>query len=552
MAFFGIDSAGQSISATTLADTIALNYATTATVSATTVKGLDGGDIISLGAQGLTSEATGTIAFNIAKGSARGSDTTGTYSGSVALIGSATYSTSFSGSWSGVASGGGRAALLAPVVSGVVTSERGARSLVASQLYGNAGNDSIAFGESLTTFSASTIGGGAGNDVIGSYTYVNSVWTQAKVATAATYKAAFIEAGGGDDTIKLDFSGVTWSANTVQGGQGNDAVNFSAVASNPDNSLFALGGGNDILSGALNDVSGTTVAGGGGNDAITLTAAGSAEGTLILGDALNNISTYDSSDAINFTAAHASGVTIQGMGGNDSIHLELTDGADNLFQLNVGDDQLAVSAIVSASTIEAGAGNDSITISATFLATSLAVLGGGADTINFLQDVTSGADVAGTVFGGLGADVFTATGAASAGGSTVGTTFGLSAFADSTLAAMDTIAIGGVGASASYVFDVVPGGLSVGSFSGANASGTNGVVTFTAGYDTNVTARAEYLSEQNTTVGTTLLFKDGSNIDYLFIQGGTDQTVVQVGTAGTATNGALTINGSKVVTVNLA
>ena len=196
MAFFGIDSAGQSISATTLADTIALNYATTATVSATTVKGLDGGDIISLGAQGLTSEATGTLVLSygaLAVGSGGFSGTiSGSYSGSIALIGSATYTTASTGTWSG-STGATVALTYQPVVSGVVTSERGARSLVASQLYGNAGNDSIAFGESLTTFSASTIGGGAGNDVIGSYTYVNSVWTQAKVVTAATYKLLLLK-----------------------------------------------------------------------------------------------------------------------------------------------------------------------------------------------------------------------------------------------------------------------------------------------------------------------------------------------------------------------
>ena len=116
---------------------------------------------------------------------------------------------------------------------------------------------------------------------------------------------------------------------------------------------------------------------------------------------------------------------------------------------------------------------------------------------------------------------------------------------------MDTIAIGGAAQSGTYVFEALPGGLSVGTFSGANASGTNGVVTFTAGYDTNVTARADYLASVNSTTGTTLIFKDGSNVDYLFIQGGDDQTVIQMGTAGTSTMGTVSVAGSNVVTVTV-
>jgi len=238
MAYYGIPSAGLVLSASNNDDVIERYGLSTAVVSATSVLGLDGGDIINLGAIGVNGRSTGTFTINAATGS-------GTQS--VTLFGSGTKSYTTS-----VVNLSGAANTVAQV-SGVITSFKGSRTIVAdSQIYGNSGNDSIYLGNFLTSFASSTIGGGAGNDLIGTYTFISSVAelnTTLNLSAAggigiggATNKA-FVEGGGGDDTIQLIFSGYTSnSGSTIQGSQGNDSIFFQIDASAAATASQFLGG----------------------------------------------------------------------------------------------------------------------------------------------------------------------------------------------------------------------------------------------------------------------------------------------------------------------
>jgi hypothetical protein len=536
MAFYGIPSAGLAVTAAAGSDTLSLYNNSTAVLSSTTVMGLEGNDVISLAAQGYTATASSYYS---------GIANSGSGAISLQLIGSSTYSTSES--YSGVTTWSGSL-----IVSGVLTSERAGRSIDASKLYGNQGNDTIALGDSFTTLASTTLGGGAGNDFIGTYTNVNNVWTGTINPTAATITALFAEGGGGNDVIRFELSGATLTSSTFQGIQGNDTIRLIGTAGTTVNNTQLLGGGgNDDISASISASTGLTLAGGGGNDSLALSADGTLVQAYIAGDAINSISTYDGSDLISADAS-LSASTIAGMGGNDSIYLSGTDGGNNLLAGNTGNDLIDVgNTKLNDSTVQGGAGNDTIDLDT--LSSSYVFGGGGNDNI-----VVTGADIgsgvlfsATTIYGGDGADHI-GSGATLSGGATVGTTFGYSAYSDSTLSAMDTIAVGGSAASGSYVFHFAPGGITAATFSSTNVTGAAGVATFTSTFDTDVTSRAAAINSAETETGAAVLFRDGSNDNYLFVQGGTTDLLVQVGTAGTASNGTLTVNASKTITLNLA
>lgn len=545
MAFYGIPTPGLALTASTAGDTIQLFNNATAVVSANTIIGLNGNDIINLGAEGYTASASAYVSGNLFLSGAADTAVTGRYDLSASLRGA---DVTYSAHVSGTVLGSGAAAIpfaTGVSIGGVVTSENAVRRIVASQIFGNQDNDSIAFGTELVSLSASTIGGGAGNDVIGTYTYVNQQWTGVAGLTASTYTDSLIEGGGGNDVIRLDVSGSITTA-TIQGGAGNDSILIDAISF--DGAQFLGGGDSDVLSGAFGTLSGSTIAGGGGNDALNISAT-TGNSTLIAGDVFNvSDSVYDGNDTIQIGFVTASSISVQGGGGNDSIVFSGLGGT-NYLAGNLGNDTIWVKDTFSASTVYGGAGNDSILISGGFIGGSLVFGGGDKDTINFAGgDPASGALFAGTVFGGLGADRFQASGAVSGGG-TLAVTFGYSAYADSTISAMDSIAIGTTGASGVYVLDFVPAGLSLGSFSGSLATASNGVVTFTSTMDTDVTSRYNVINADMTTLGATVTFKDGAGVNYVFIQGGTsDDLITQVGQ--TASGATISLNGGKLITID--
>jgi hypothetical protein len=546
MATFGIPSAGLALTATTASDTINNVGAATAVLSSNSILGLDGNDLLYFGAQGLTAVASATEVI------ASGGAGTGSVSGTVTLVASAgnSYTVTYSGSGGTVTT----------AVTGVVTSQRALRTFNTTQLYGNQGDDSIALGNQFTTFSSTTIGAGAGDDVIGTFTNVAGVWTAngalttaaGGIGTAATVAKSFVEGGGGNDSIYFNLSGSTVTSSTFQGSQGNDSISLITTAGSTVNSvLIAGGGGEDIISGEITAGSAFSVVGGGGNDAITISGAGVVNAASIYGDQ-TTIGSFDGNDTISATFGTVSSTTINGGGGNDTFTFNATtNGANNVFAGGAGNDTFRFTSIISADSIFAGGGNDVVGFSAGVVG-SYAQGGGGNDTFTLGLTGDNASVGTTTIYGGVGADIISNGNLSVSGGGTLGTTWGFDSYADSNLSAMDTIAIGGQAASASYLAYASMGGIAQGSFSADKATGTNGVVVFSAGFDNDVTSRATYINDNMTTVGQAVLFKDGSNTDYLFIQGGADDIVTQIGTAGTGTLGTLTVAGSKTITVNLA
>ena len=157
MAYYGIPSAGLALTASNGNDTVAIANLGGTTLTANSVFGAEGNDIISLGAVGRTAVASATVSHS---GAASGSI-------SASLIGSATYSATNTGLISG-------ASTLSVHVTGVITSQQAARNVNASLLQANAGNDTILLGASLQRVSASTIAAGAGNDLLRGGTNVNN------------------------------------------------------------------------------------------------------------------------------------------------------------------------------------------------------------------------------------------------------------------------------------------------------------------------------------------------------------------------------------------
>ena len=558
MAYYGIPTAAASLTATNANDTITILGRGT-TLTAQSVQGADGNDIISLGAVGKTAVASSTISiasgtFGVS-GSATNTDVT-----AIAYLSDSAGST-LTGSFTASAS---ITTGVSVHLTGVVTSQQATRTANSIYLQGNAGNDTIALGDSLILASASTFAGGQGDDYILGATNVNDVWAGTATALDGTVvNAGAIEGGNGNDTITLQgaafFSAVSLNAN-----KGDDVVDIRSAQLN--STLIGLGAGNDNYSGVATGANASTIAGGKGNDIISLTftEADTLSGNIIAGDRGNNVVLDgDGNDSIyiNITASTtlASG-TVYGGGGNDSIQLQGTGTTNALFvSMNAGADvfSAASSHSIKSSFIGMGAGDDIIDIakSADALNTDIH-LGKGSDTITFNQnDIGSATNASGTtIYGGAGADLL-ATDALLSDGDTVFAAFEYNADSESTLAAMDTIAVMATAGSGTYSVLYQVGGASRATFSAAGATATNGLVVFSSTFDNAVTARVSKLAS-NTDVGDAAVFYDGAGQSYLFVNGSTDDLVVEMGitaiASGKQSNSTLSIaNNGKTMTVNL-
>ena len=315
MAYYGIPSAGQALTASTANDTITLASLGGTLVTAQSIFGADGNDVISLGALGITATASAevtipTLAFS-------GTQLSGTHivSGEVVLHGSAgtTYTDVSSFTYNAAGTGGS----IVVSAAGVRTSEQGARTVNGALFQANAGQDSIALGDTLTRVSAATFAGGAGNDLIGSYTFVNNQWTVGRVS--ATFVNTDIEGGNGNDTINLVGDAV-YSALNVNANKGDDLVAMNGTVEAMTKSVVGLGAGNDTMSGEFLSIDSATIAGGKGNDTITLSAT-TFDNVVIGGDRGNASTTFgDGNDSIYIEGGNAfTASTIYGGGGNDTV-----------------------------------------------------------------------------------------------------------------------------------------------------------------------------------------------------------------------------------------
>ena len=369
--------------------------------------------------------------------------------------------------------------------------------------------------------------------------------------SGGTYVSANLLAGAGGDVFALG-SGATFTNSTINGGDGND--NFSLTGTNSFNSSrFVLGGGVDAL---VVEGSGTIdksfIGAGAGADQITISASGMNQTEIIGGGGADTITVFgdvrgnafeingDSSanggaaDDITF-AGELSGSTVRGKGGADTIVVGgmAATGAEVLG--NAGGDVIELSGNVSDTTnlIGGGSGDDKITFSGSTVSDGNSILGGGgADTIlindNGAGDATDHI-FSGQVFGGAGADSIRILSGSFDG---AGGFIGFNSLSDSNLDKMDTVtyASGGTLGSGGLAFSVsaITKTLTTGFAGGSAFSGThdNGILASGDFIGTNsaatVTARATLLDAEsnNYKLGTTFLFEDNAEVEYLFIQGG--------------------------------
>jgi len=522
-------------------------YSETGAISTSTVQGQEGNDLIFFGNQ--TTSKTYTAAINpqgiysagkkLTAGASAGNAVL-SYSGlfvSANKIENAVTSTAID--W--VSAGGYTAGLTVNTLQ-----QSGISGIVGSTINGNAGNDSVFLGDQVRSAVNSFIGGGAGNDMVGTYNSgANTAGELNGILSSVT-----MNGGEGNDTVFVNFSGNSGKDIIINGNKGNDSVTFSSVSAGLNSGLVGGGQGTDTITLDIQGGYKFTVNGGDGADQMTLNMQGAASAGhtysagLIQGDTTN---TQSGDDTILLTTNAFSNTTIQGFAGNDSIVISAASGGGkNLVAGNAGNDTIYIksagvqSGDLSAWTINGGAGNDSIQISAASagaLASSVFNGGQGKDTItlDMANILSAGAAVskAVTINGGAGADLLTNNAWGSAGGSG---SFAWSGYDASTLDAMDTIAFStaSVSAGASFgsaraILRFAQGGLSLSTGTGqSGVSAKSGHIVWSGYTDENLTARVASIDASFTTTGNFAVFTTDGTEKFLFVQGGTTDTVIKL------------------------
>ena len=104
------------------------------------------------------------------------------------------------------------------------------------------GDDSIFFGDQITTFNDVSVRGGKGNDVIGTF---NS--GGATTGILSQLSGGEIKGGNGNDTVYVNLSGESATDFKVVGNAGNDTVMFSAASAEVNSGFVGGGAGNDSV-----------------------------------------------------------------------------------------------------------------------------------------------------------------------------------------------------------------------------------------------------------------------------------------------------------------
>ena len=387
----------------------------------------------------------------------------------------------------------------------------------------NAGADEITIsGQSLSLFSSTVIGGAGGDTII-------------LTGAAMNYVLGDIKAGDGSDLV--DIGGVDFSGSTFNLGAGADTLFFSGNGNGLSGVEIAGGSGADeiTLSGKV-DLTASTILGGGGADAIVLSGEAGA-GSLINGDSTVNgggADTITLAVGLDGSVALGASATIKGKGGADEINIEGSVGASARVEGNAGADNIIVSgAYLDKSFIGAGSGNDTVSLGTLANGSAASIKGGGgADYIDFI----SGASYNGSgtrIYGGAGQDTIDLgqafTGDVANRGDATGT-IAFEALTDSSLDSIDEIAANALISGLTFAIDTAAGitSFTVGAYSDSDSDTptiTTGVADngTWASADSTVTARVEQLDDLVGTKGTLVQFQ-ANNVEYLFIQGGSEGT----------------------------
>jgi hypothetical protein len=394
-----------------------------------------------------------------------------------------------------------------------------------SNVQGLGGNDLIT--GSANNYIATTLQGGQGNDTL-------------NISGRGDAIGSFFAGGGGDDRISADDLSAIQDT-TINGGGGNDTIIFSAGLTFGTGSRVNGNAGNDFISGDASSFNNALIAGGGGNDTIFLSASessqfatiaggggadlisgqfNSATGLWIEGDTIGD-SEFFGNDTIIFTADQDLEQSyIGGGGGADRIIVEVGASASG-FTIGGGNGRDTISVFTdsaSAGRVNGGAASDVIFYSGS-AGTSVSIFGGGGnDTIQ----VDSGFSA--VIVGGEGADKFDLQFASAA-------YLRYNEAADaSTLAQLDfaSAATNSALFSTETAFEISQDFVQAITGEGSNANfstNTRGVVTFTPGFEANLTARVTEL-DTVLTQGSVVSFEDGSRT-YIFIQAGATDSGIE-------------------------
>jgi hypothetical protein len=497
--------------------------------SSTTIKGIDGDDLIQLTNQttAITVRSNTTTVLASAGANSAGFVNT-VYSGAYESAGTIAF---------GIKTAGSATLSAGAVVENSYTIQNlqatGIQNLRSTLIAGGKGNDSIYLGDQLATFDKASVRGGAGNDILGSY---NSGASTA--GDFGHFSGSEIKGGAGNDTVFAVVSASSATSFKTVGNAGNDSVAFSA--SNETNKGFVGGGaGNDTITFVAVSANSITVKGGDGKDSINFNASTDAEKGLI--------NAGSGADTINLTLGIVSATSVYGGEGDDSIVASgVSDGGSNIFDAGAGADtvffQSAEADTISASTVAGGAGDDSILLhamSAGSFQSGFIKGGAGNDTITIdaLQAAGSAGMVGSTIKGGAGADSITvsAVGAGSELGASA--TFAYDTWNQSTLSSMDTLTFNTAAVSAGASFDSaqILVDVSMGLTTGVSGAGAVGAVSASGGFvvwsgysDNSLTARVSAINAGYTTTGDFAVFTTDNTTRYLFVQGGTTDLVARL------------------------
>lgn len=534
----------------------------TGNFSSDTVQGLGGSDLISFANQ--------TTAINLqayASAGSAGINSAGggsvflTYSGSRVSAGSLVQTDVFTATTSVTSRIAGLAEVSATIQA---LQQTGISGIQGGVIGGNTGNDSIYLGDQLRTFASVFVGGGQGNDLVGTY---NSGAYAASGGTAGAINANFsgvsVAGGDGNDTVFVNFSGGSAKQFKVAGNADNDSVVFSGADAEVNTGLVGGGKGNDTVVIVADSGFSMSIRGGDGNDLIDANfSAGSVKG-LIEGD---GSTTGNDTIRLSFGSTYSSN-TVDGGDGADSIVLSgmTTDGGSNLILGGSGKDTIffqsagaAGLTVLSASTIKGEAGNDSIlleTESAGTFVSSIIYGNKGDDTITISHTEANGVGASAgsyaiTMQGGLGTDLMTNSGIGSAGGSG---TFAFKSYEDSTISGVDTIlyttaavsAGSDTFASSQVKFHVATGdslSLATGAGTGGKVSAASGYVIWSGYSDNSLTARVSAIDASYTTTGNVAVFTTDNAARYLFVQGGSTDIVAKLASSDALSAGLGSLN----------
>lgn len=438
-------------------------------------------------------------------------------------------------------------------------------------LYGLEGNDTISGGATVGGINLASLVAADGDDVI-----------RFTGGGAVTASKASINLGNGNDRFSADISAAPEF--TILGGQGNDTIVISGAAAGLvlRDSRAIGGGGNDLMDLSLASGSGFWLAGGGGNDSLSFSATlGTGEllsgtiaggggedrisgnflgapisGLYLAGDDPRTLDAWDGADLIAVSAGSAiEASTINAQGGNDTITVEAI-ATGNLINGNTGNDSLSITGLTAAArtTLAGGAGTDTFSLNA-FTAVGSGFLvqaGGDNDTISLSASLSNTSI---SIAGGEGGDLFnlaapagslTASGAATRDG--IGL-FYYGSVIESTAGNSDVFS--GVGSATITGLDVgisaISGTIAADTANtGIGCSILGGVAIFTSTLSQALSTRVSTLNSLVSVNGAGVIFStvsnNGTSNNYLFVQGGGDDLVIQF--AAAEATGLRTISGN--------